>query len=155
MTCALMTNKRRWSTHIFEVVKRLWLTVLNDFRRLFSLLSDMPTVNFVGEIASSVVDVEEISVTWAIVPGILLDWCILAWISFNLSSMQPISGNSAWYLKRGISSGETHTCQSSSTVGTSTISHPIDCQFASSSSEGWPIFVCEVKLITLDSGLFS
>uniref|UniRef100_A0A7S3M057 B9 domain-containing protein 2 n=1 Tax=Spumella elongata TaxID=89044 RepID=A0A7S3M057_9STRA len=83
--------------------------------------ADMPTVNFVGEIASSVVDVEEISVTWAIVPG-----------------------NSAWYLKRGASSGETHTCQSSSTVGTSTISHPIDCQFASSSSEGWPIFVCEV-----------
>ena len=35
----------------------------------FQLLADMPTVNFVGEIASSVVDVEEISVTWAIVPG--------------------------------------------------------------------------------------
>lgn len=29
----------------------------------------MPTVNFVGEIVSSVIDVEEISITWAIVPG--------------------------------------------------------------------------------------
>ncbi len=56
----------------------MWFTVLNvfaSFCRLFSLLADMPTVNFVGEIASSVVDVEEISVTWAIVPGNLR--CIL------------------------------------------------------------------------------
>lgn len=81
----------------------------------------MPTVNFVGEIVSSIIDVEELSVTWAIVPG-----------------------NSAWYLKRGVNSGESHTCQASITVGSSTISHPIDCQFTTSSCEGWPIFVCEV-----------
>jgi hypothetical protein len=29
----------------------------------------MPTVNFVGEIASALIDVNEVSITWAVVPG--------------------------------------------------------------------------------------
>lgn len=110
----------------------------------------MPTVNFVGEIASCVVDVEEISVTWAIVPG--MTYSLLYAVAksiFNALFYALLLGNSAWYMKRGVSSGETHTCESSSTVGVSTISHPIDCQFSSSSSEGWPIFVCEVNTLHL------
>lgn len=84
----------------------------------------MPVVNFVGEIVASFVDAPEVSVTWAIVPG-----------------------NSAWYLKRGVGSGETHTCETSSTCGKATICHPIDCQYTTSSSEGWPLFVCEVSTV--------
>ena len=83
----------------------------------------MPNVHFVGNIEFSVVSINEVSITYAIVPG-----------------------NNAWYLKRGVSSGETHTCITSATTGKAIFSHPIDCQFDSSSTEGWPFFVCEVVL---------
>mmetsp|Transcript_32388 Transcript_32388/g.54614 ORF Transcript_32388/g.54614 Transcript_32388/m.54614 type:complete len:179 (+) Transcript_32388:1206-1742(+) len=81
----------------------------------------MPTVHFVGEIATSAVDLSTVSITWAIVPG-----------------------NSAWYAKRGVSSGETHTCETCTTTGLATICHPLDCQYETSSTEGWPLFICEI-----------
>jgi hypothetical protein len=81
----------------------------------------MPIVHFVGEILSVTSSLEELSVTWAIVPG-----------------------NAAWYLKRGVGSGETQTCETVVTTGKSVIAHPVDCQYATQSSEGWPVFVCEV-----------
>lgn len=42
----------------------------------------MPTVNFVGEIESTVMDVEELSVTWAVVPGSLLTKLVNIFVAF-------------------------------------------------------------------------
>lgn len=81
----------------------------------------MPEVHFIGEIAFVSLLCEAVSITWAIVPG-----------------------NSAWYLKRGIAAGETHTGIICAESGKGLLSHPIDCQYEASSSEGWPLFVCEV-----------
>ncbi|KAJ1430984.1 B9 domain-containing protein [Ochromonadaceae sp. CCMP2298] len=81
----------------------------------------MPTVNFVGDISFSTVSISSVSVTWAIVPG-----------------------NAAWYLKRGLGSGETHTCETCWSSGKAIMGHPIDCQYETSTVEGWPLFVCEI-----------
>jgi len=58
-------------------------------------------------------------------------------------------GNSAWLLKNGESFGETQSCFTSETSGTTFINHPIDVQYEVASSEGWPLFVCEVCLTIL------
>lgn len=81
----------------------------------------MPEVHFIGEL----VDVRDISlsclsVTWASVPG-----------------------NAAWTLRGGEPYGETHTCFQN-TSGVFVLNHPIDLQYDSSSSEGWPFIVVEL-----------
>ena len=82
----------------------------------------MPNVHFIGDIESAYVSLSDVSITWAIVPG-----------------------NASWYLKRGTSYGETHICVTSECTGKAIISHPIDCHYDCSSTEGWPLFICEVS----------
>ena len=92
----------------------------------------MPNVHFIGDIEFASISTSDVSVTWAIVPG-----------------------NTAWYLKRGISYGETHICVTSEQTGKAVISHPIDCHYDCSSTEGWPMFICEVSCFTTCNQLFT
>ena len=85
----------------------------------------MPNVHFIGDIEFASISASDVSVTWAIVPG-----------------------NTAWYVKRGISYGETHICVTSEQTGKAVISHPLDCHYDCSSTEGWPLFICEVSYTT-------
>jgi len=78
-------------------------------------------VHFVGSISSANLRGNVISVTWAILPG-----------------------SRAWAAKNGTSCGESHSTTVSSYDGISILSHPIDVQYEVSSSEGWPVFTCEV-----------
>ena len=82
----------------------------------------MPDIHFVGEIEYAAIDsFSQISVTYAIVPG-----------------------SSAWLLKGGKASGETHTTVASQR-NSLIFNHPIDAHYDASSAEGWPFFVCEVS----------
>jgi hypothetical protein len=88
-----------------------------EIRRLLVKVTDgdwrkaMPNVHFIGDIEFASISTSDVSVTWAIVPG-----------------------NTAWYLKRGISYGETQTCVTSELTGKNVISHPIDCHYDCSST---------------------
>mmetsp|Transcript_26380 Transcript_26380/g.39137 ORF Transcript_26380/g.39137 Transcript_26380/m.39137 type:complete len:182 (-) Transcript_26380:236-781(-) len=81
----------------------------------------MPEVHFIGTIDSVTgLPVQSLSLTWAIVPR-----------------------NSKWFIQKGSFFGETHTGNVTE-EGTATMNHPIDAQFNTSTSEGWPFLVCEV-----------
>ncbi len=91
----------------------------------------MAEIHFIGEIKHAVATElhdPHISVTWALVPG-----------------------NAAWSIRAGYSFGETQVCKSSIETGKAILNHPIDIQFETSSSEGWPVFVCEIWDKTHDS----
>lgn len=81
----------------------------------------MPEVHFIGNISAVRFCGSEISVTWAILPG-----------------------NRAWLNKNGMSSGETHSVVVCPATGVGLLTHPIDLHYEVSSSEGWPVFACEV-----------
>lgn len=94
----------------------------------------MPEVNLIGTILSVSTDLSGCSLTWSIVPG-----------------------NHGWLLKQGKVYGETHSAyflpflslfpsSSYNDNGFFTISHPFDVHYSTSTSDGWPIFVCEVKM---------
>ena len=88
----------------------------------------MPDIHFVGEIEYAAIDsYSQISVTYAIVPG-----------------------SSAWLLKGGKASGETHTTVASQR-NSLIFNHPIDAHYDASSAEGWPFFVCEVSSQLVDT----
>jgi hypothetical protein len=81
----------------------------------------MPDVHFIGEIEDAAnEDFSLVSVTFAFVPG-----------------------SSAWFLKGGVSYGETHAVLSSP-QDCLTLNYPLDVHYETSSSEGWPFFVCEL-----------
>lgn len=82
----------------------------------------MPEVHFVGQLESAQVEISQISVTWAVVPG-----------------------SASWVATNGSCFGETQTSSLSSLNGLVMLGHPIDVRFESSSIEGWPFFVCEVN----------
>jgi hypothetical protein len=82
----------------------------------------MADVYFVGEIEYAAVEFDCVSITWAVVPG-----------------------NVAWSLREGLVCGETQTGMQG-VDGRSIFNHPIDVQFETLSSEGWPFFVCEVPM---------
>lgn len=63
----------------------------------------------------------------------------------SLSSIiNETSGNAFWVLKNGLAFGETHTAVITSENGIALISHPIDVHYECDSTDGWPLFVCEV-----------
>lgn len=75
-------------------------------------------------------------------------WHYLFVVASTYNYFPPVYvGNAAWFLRRGLSSGETQCCKFSSNTGKSVIAHPIDCQYETSTSEGWPLLVCEVVVI--------
>ena len=81
----------------------------------------MPDVHFIGKIEHVVVDsYTEVSLTYAFVPG-----------------------SAAWLLKSGKAFGETHSVVRTE-MDCLTLDYPIDAHYETSSSEGWPFFVCEV-----------
>jgi hypothetical protein len=81
----------------------------------------MPTVNFVGEIESATSDLSTtLSVSWGVLPG-----------------------SRAWTLRSGDSDGETQACEANEN-GVVKLNHPVDIFYETSSSEGWPMVVCEV-----------
>ena len=81
----------------------------------------MPQVHFIGEIeeVQPAKSMDALSVTFGVAPG-----------------------NGAWFLQGGDVMGETHT--SDMDEGRAVLNHPMDVHFTTSSSEGWPFFVCEV-----------
>ena len=81
----------------------------------------MPTVNFVGEIESATSDLSStLSVSWGV-----------------------LAGSRAWTLRSGESDGETQACEANES-GVVKLNHPVDIFYETSSSEGWPMVVCEV-----------
>lgn len=93
----------------------------------------MPEVNFIGTIQSVSANLKGCSLTWSVIPG-----------------------NHGWLLKNGKAHGETHSAFHShflsffpsstfNSNGFFTISHPFDIHYSTSTSDGWPLFVCEVK----------
>mmetsp|Transcript_5209 Transcript_5209/g.8578 ORF Transcript_5209/g.8578 Transcript_5209/m.8578 type:complete len:194 (+) Transcript_5209:122-703(+) len=94
----------------------------------------MPEVHFIGSIDSvrgGAAD-DELCVTWALVPG-----------------------NEEWYIQKGSFFGETQI-SSVSVDGCAVLNHPLDAQFNTESSEGWPRLVCELwhreSVMSLGSG---
>jgi hypothetical protein len=85
----------------------------------------MADVYIVGEIEYAAAEYECVSATWALVPG-----------------------NAAWTVREGLVCGETQTCLQG-VDGRLLFNHPIDVQFETLSSEGWPFFVCEVRISKL------
>ena len=84
----------------------------------------MPDVHFIGKIEHVVVDsYTEVSLTYAFVPG-----------------------SAAWLLKSGKAFGETHSVVRTE-MDSLTLDYPLDAHYETSSSEGWPFFVCEVRVI--------
>lgn len=84
----------------------------------------MAEVHFVGELQHAIVDNSQcVAVSWSIVPG-----------------------NSGWSVRSGLSFGETHAAEVGFEHGRAVFNHPIDLQFDTSTSEGWPFFICEVRL---------
>lgn len=81
----------------------------------------MPTVNFIGEIESATSDLSTM---------LCVSWGVLA-------------GSRAWTLRSGDSDGETQTCEANEN-GVVKLNHPMDIFYETSSSEGWPMLVCEV-----------
>lgn len=81
----------------------------------------MPQVHFVGEIKK-------------VAPNSNLD-CLS--MTFGVAP-----GNGSWFTVGGEVMGETQMCDL--TEGIATLNHPVDVHFTTSSSEGWPFFVCEV-----------
>lgn len=80
----------------------------------------MPEVHFIGDITHVAVAIPTVSLTWAILPG-----------------------NTSWRALEGVFSAETHTCVTSAD-GRAVMSHPLDCHYEAATSDGWPVFVCEV-----------
>jgi hypothetical protein len=83
----------------------------------------MVKVHFIGEIeyCDFISANVEISVTFALVPG-----------------------NAAWTKLNGRDFGETHATVVNGCEGSAILNHPIDIEYETGSSEGWPFFVCEV-----------
>lgn len=80
----------------------------------------MADIYFIGEIEYAAADFDCASATWAVVPG-----------------------NAAWSVREGLICGETQTSVQS-IDGRLLFNHPIDVQFETLSSEGWPFLVLEV-----------
>lgn len=83
----------------------------------------MPNSYFVGEIDKVFIDGNFVSVTFSIIPG-----------------------NGNWNVRGGLTSGETATAQISDSEGYGILNHPLDIHYETSSSEGWPCLVVEVRL---------
>jgi hypothetical protein len=86
----------------------------------------MPQVHFLGEIKSCSVDISTVSISWAVVPG-----------------------NFSWFLKQGLNFGESHTHVIPTTYDIpnnkgNILNYPLDLEYETQSTEGWPFFVCEV-----------
>lgn len=52
-------------------------------------------------------------------------------------------GNQAWLLRNGNDFGETHVSETA-VSGETVFNHPLEIQYETTSTEGWPVFVCEI-----------
>ena len=92
----------------------------------------MPDVHFIGTIENAAIEgFTEVSLTYAFVPG-----------------------SRACLLKSGRCFGETHSVVRTE-MDCLTLDYPLDAHYETSSSEGLPFFVCEVRLITVFPTSFS
>jgi hypothetical protein len=63
---------------------------------------------------------------------------------FEPTIEQIVPGSAAWFLRGGVSFGETHVGVSSLKDWTN-FNYPLDCYYEALSTEGWPFLVCEVR----------